>query len=466
MITRRAFALAAAASAAGVSRGSAAVSASEAPRVRGLLAEWVDARQKCLGVSAALVTQHEMLLESHGVLGLTDARAVTADTVFGIASLTKVFTGLLLSVSVLRGEVALGDPLRVHLPTDAKLPTFNGREITLLDLALHASGLPQEIPDYVAAAEHIGADPNKPLFDYLATHELAKPIGERWSYSNLNYALIGIALSHRTGLSFENLILQRIARPLGLRATRVVPTAAMAGNRAHPHLDTKTPAPEWNKPWSLGAGSLQSTARDLAIFVSHAMGQRKSRLTPAFNAMLETTRAAPFLAGDQAIGWGVDKSNGDARVFFGGRAPGFTSSMMFDQKAKRAAVVLGNSALMVESLGREILRPGSVTAERSAVAEAFAPLPALDRLVGRYGLVEAHADAHFAVGEIVEISRTATSIAVFMPRYPKVELKPLGDGAFGIEGFPVRYEFAAGEGPAASLSLTINGKAVQARRSD
>lgn len=463
-LTRRAFSTAAIASLASSWSGDAAEPTTESQRIRELLADWVDGQHQCLGVAAALVSEQGTLLDCEGVLGLTDPRRVNADTVFGIASLTKVFTGLLLTNAVLRGELSLADPVRRHLPEGVSLPSFAGREITLLDLAMHATGLPQEIPNYAAVAENIGADPNKPLFDFLATVELKKPIGASWSYSNINYALIGIALAQRTGRSYEDLVIERIASPLGLRSTRVIPTAEMAARRAHPHLDVKTPAPEWNKPWSLGAGSLQSTAHDLAMFVSHAMGLRRSPLRAAFDAMLATTRPAPFLEGDQAIGWGIDRSNGNPRVFFGGRAPGFTSAMMFDPSARRGSVVLGNSALMVESLGREILRPGSVTATTTAPGKTFAPNGMLDRLVGRYALVEAHRDASFAAGEIVEISRTETSIAVSMPRYPTATLVALGDGAFGIEGFPVRYEFAAGDAPAATLALTINGKTVVAKR--
>jgi CubicO group peptidase (beta-lactamase class C family) len=462
-LTRRAFTLAAAGSAAALpSIGNA--SDADRRRVHDLLADWVDRQHLCLGVAAAFVSDEGSILEAHGVLGLTDARSVDADTVFGIASLTKVFTGLLLSDAVLRGEMKLDDPVRVHLPKDVRIPTNAGREITLRDLALHASGLPQEIPNYVAAAQNVGRDPDKPLFDFLAGFDLTKPIGESWSYSNLNYALIGIALAHRTERTYEELILNRVARPLALHSTRVLPTAEMAARRASPQLDTQTPAPEWNKPWSLGAGSLQSTARDLAAFLAHAMGLRRSSLRAAFDSMLTTTRAAPFLEGEQALGWGIDRAHGDPRIFFGGRAPGFTSAMMFDPAAHRGAVVLGNSALMVESLGREILRPGSTQADSVVSSKAFAPDPALDRLVGRYALVEAHIDARFAAGEIVEISRNETGIAVSMPRYPKVALKALDDGAFGIEGFPVRYQFPQGEGPASSLELTINGKSVIARR--
>lgn len=462
-LTRRAFVLAAASSAISLP-AVGTVPGAERRRVQDLLTDWVDHQQQCLGVAAASVSRDDSILDAHGVLGLNDARSVDADTVFGIASLTKVFTGLLLSDAVLRGEMRLEDPARIHLPMDVRLPTSAGREITLRDLALHASGLPQEIPNYVAAARNIGRDSNQPLFDFLNSAELSKPIGASWSYSNINYALIGIALSHRTGRTYEDLILHRVARPLGLHSTRVIPTKAMAARRASPHLDSKAPAPEWNKPWSLGAGSLQSCSRDLSSFVAHAMGLRRSPLRAAFDAMLTTTRPAPFLEGDQAIGWGIDRAHGDPRIFFGGRAPGFTSAMMFDPAALRGSVVLGNSALMVESLGREILRPGSTRAEHTAPSVAFAPDPALDRLVGRYGLVEAHVDAHFSAGEVVEISRKEGGIAVSMPRYPTVALQALNDGAFGIEGFPVRFEFPKGEGPAPGLDLTINGKSVAARR--
>lgn len=432
-------------------------------RIRSLLADWVDTRHQCRGVCAVAIEHDRMRMHSRGVLGLSDQRAVSDDTVFGIASLTKVFTGLLLADAVLRKEVALQDPVRLFLPADRTLPKYGGREITLLDLAMHTTGLPQEIPNYSQAATNIGADPTAPLFEFLASLELKRPIGEVWSYSNLNYALIGIALSHRSGMSYESLIVQRISNPLGLKDTRVTVTPGMAARRASPHLDYDTPAPEWNKPWSLGAGALQSTGRDLAHFLKHAMNGVSSPLQAAFEAMLRTTHPAPFLEGDQAIGWAIDRSHGDPRVFFGGRAPGFTSSMMFDPEARRGAVVLGNSALMVESLGREILRPGS-TASPPAEQTTFSPDPAVDRLIGSYVLDEAHRDANFTAGEAIEITRTATGLAVVMPRYPKANLKRLGDGAFGIEGFSVRYEFAPGLAPAASLSLTINGKTVVATR--
>ena len=107
-----------------------------------------------------------------------------------------MFTGLLLTDAVLRKEVALGGS-RAAVSSDehegAKLPRARD----------HPAG-PGDAHDWVAAgdpnyseaAANIGADPNAPLFKFLESLELTRPIGEAWSYSNLNYALIGIALSH------------------------------------------------------------------------------------------------------------------------------------------------------------------------------------------------------------------------------------------------------------------------------
>src|SRR4051812_13445424 len=96
----------------------------EDARIQALLTEWVDGRHQCRGVSAAAIQRDRIRFASHGVMGLLDKREIGQDTVFGIASLTKVFTGLLLTDAVLRKEVALADPVRLFLPTGMKVPNY------------------------------------------------------------------------------------------------------------------------------------------------------------------------------------------------------------------------------------------------------------------------------------------------------------------------------------------------------
>jgi CubicO group peptidase (beta-lactamase class C family) len=71
-------------------------------------------------------------------------KRLTASSVFEIGSITKVFTATVLADMVQRGEVRLTDPVSSLLPPNVKVPSRNGRAITLEDLATHSSGLPRE----------------------------------------------------------------------------------------------------------------------------------------------------------------------------------------------------------------------------------------------------------------------------------------------------------------------------------
>lgn len=95
------------------------------------------------------------------------------DSAFEIGSITKTFTGLILAQMIEHGKVQLDAPVRELLPAGT-VAKPQGREITLLDLVTHHSGLPR-MPDNVHPA-----DPNDPYADYLAT-DLYAFIAKTWS---------------------------------------------------------------------------------------------------------------------------------------------------------------------------------------------------------------------------------------------------------------------------------------------
>ena len=86
--------------------------------------------------------------------------SLDGNTVFEIGSITKVFTSTLLADMAARHLVALDDPVAKYLPASVRVPSRNGRSITLLDLATQHSGLPR-LPDNVKPA-----DPDNPYADY------------------------------------------------------------------------------------------------------------------------------------------------------------------------------------------------------------------------------------------------------------------------------------------------------------
>ena len=114
-----------------------------------------------------------------------EARPLGSTSVFEIGSITKVFTGILLSDMVERGEVALSDPVSKHLPDGVTVPSRNGRQITLLDLTTHRSSITRMptnmIPDGTGAYRKYTIDM---MYEFLSTHELRRDIGVEFEYSN------------------------------------------------------------------------------------------------------------------------------------------------------------------------------------------------------------------------------------------------------------------------------------------
>jgi serine-type D-Ala-D-Ala carboxypeptidase/endopeptidase len=96
-----------------------------------------------IGLAVGIVSERGSQTVSYGKLSRGSDRDVDGDTVFEIGSITKVFTSILLADMVQHGEVSLNDPIAKFLPKSVRFPTKDGKEITLLDLSTHTSGLPR-----------------------------------------------------------------------------------------------------------------------------------------------------------------------------------------------------------------------------------------------------------------------------------------------------------------------------------
>src|ERR1700704_705551 len=101
--------------------------------IRSLLADQIDVQHKSVGMAIGVVAPDGRRVVSHGSTSAGDGRPVDGDTAFEIASVTKVFTSLLLADMVQRKEVALDDPVAAYLPPGVRVPQRKGRQITLVD---------------------------------------------------------------------------------------------------------------------------------------------------------------------------------------------------------------------------------------------------------------------------------------------------------------------------------------------
>src|SRR5882762_213199 len=179
--------------------------------IRELLVDQIDVQHKGVGMVVGIITPEGRRVVAHGSTSRHGGHAVGGDTAFEIASVTKVFTSLLLAEMVERGEVALADPLANFLPAGVHVPQRMGRQITLLDLATHTSGLPPQPPDLFGLDDPIARTYSlEQLYSSLSSYRLTRNIGSEWEYGNLDMALLGHALARRAGTDYETLLRARI----------------------------------------------------------------------------------------------------------------------------------------------------------------------------------------------------------------------------------------------------------------
>lgn len=357
-----------------------AAAASPADAVRAILAERTGERWYMGAVAGVLDARGGTHAVGTGRLSAADDRAPDADTVFEIGSVTKVFTALLLADAAARGEVGLDDPVQDHLPASVRVPGVGGRPITLLDLATYSSGLPRNPgdPDAAFVADR--------LYEFLARYQPPRAPGVGFEYSNMGFGLLGLALSRRAGLGYEDLVLRRVCAPLGLESTRVAPTAATQARLAPGHDAVLEPAPAWPYSELAGSGALRSTARDMLAFLAAAAGVRDTPLAPAFTMLLHARRPTDAPGSEVAMGWFVQPNDGREVVWKDGATRGYQAFAGFSPGGRHGAVVLANtlSWASVDDIGQHLVEP----AARLAVLPRRVPAdPArLAGLAGTYKL--------------------------------------------------------------------------------
>jgi D-alanyl-D-alanine-carboxypeptidase/D-alanyl-D-alanine-endopeptidase len=319
--------------------------------IRDILRRRVEVEKRSVGMAVCVVTPNRQRIVTWGRERLSDDRPVTSDTVFEIGSVTKVFTALLLADMARRREVGLDDPVSHHLPSDFNLPLRDGHEITLADLATHTSGLPRWpllSGDSVPSQAAINAAARISLEDFtfwLANVHLPQnpPAAGAWWYSNVGYALLGMALAHRGGRPYEALLHARVIDPIGLRDTTFYPTAAMRSRLAEGHDANLKPLPPFEGGIFIAAGALRSTLRDLSRFAAAILPGSRSPIALDDALLLTVRREALWLGGVQALGWEVLDAPGGAFVNKDGVTFGQTASMVFDLDQRAAVVVLSNT---------------------------------------------------------------------------------------------------------------------------
>ena len=293
---------------------------------------------------------------------------MTADTIFDIASLTKVVaTTTAVMQLVQKGEVRLNDPVAKYIPEFAG----NGKdEITVRNLLTHFSGLRE---DFDLDPPWQGRDAGL----RLAFNE--KPVyspGSRFLYSDTNFITLGALVERVTGTTLEEYCARKIFSPLRMAHTRFLPPAAWRPKIAPTEYDEQGKMlrgvvhdPRARRMGGVaGHAGLFSTADDLSRF-ARALLQGSPTLAGEMVEKMTTPQQPPTAQVLRGFGWDIDSpfssNRGDLLPVGSFGHTGFTgTSMWIDSTTQTYIILLTNS---VHPRGK-----GSAVALRSKVATAVA----------------------------------------------------------------------------------------------
>ncbi|MGC1301478.1 MAG: serine hydrolase domain-containing protein [Caulobacteraceae bacterium] len=389
-------------------------------------------------------------------------RKMRGDTIFDIASLSKIFTDMLLAEAVVRGEAALDDPLAAYLPPGVAAPKFGDRSITLTDLATHTSGLPlrpinlDALPD--ATNKYAGYTLDQ-LYAGLPRYKLAWPPGTQFGYSNVGVALLGQALALRQKTTYAHLLRDRITAPLGLRDTRQGVDAASMDRLARGHdIDLKPIGPTDNGALN-PAGGLKSTADDLLRFLGIFLDSSQGELPRAARLMLTIDRPGDDKDTRMALGWRRSVIGRETFYWSNGSGDGSRTFMGFNPARGVAVVALANAASAegLDDIGRHVLDPALPVNRTVPPIHHQIGLPeiAMNRLLGTY---------QYSPDDKFVITRGLTGLIVDTGQGQFV-IYPESSTHFFSKFGDLQYDFSrAVEGPPPSVVLHQDGKDYTYRR--
>jgi CubicO group peptidase (beta-lactamase class C family) len=274
---------------------------------------------------------------------------VTPDTLFELASVTKVFTSALLGQAVVENRRALSDSMAQYLPGF----TFNpaAQKVTLLELATFTAGLPDMPPGLPKSYTQWGLS-NYTLADLEENLSAWTPpaLPAPYRYSNLSYGLLGYVVSTQNE-SWLQFVRGRITGPLQMANTVLVPGREQVSRLAQGYGRQGQPVPYFPVTVWMAAGGLKSTARDMVTFAAANMSVALNGITIPHTLQQGMQQAQhPYFAlnpeRSQALGWVVytPKQSG-ARgplILKNGGHPGFSSAIVLYPAGPIAVVLLAN----------------------------------------------------------------------------------------------------------------------------
>jgi beta-lactamase class C len=305
---------------------------------------------------------------------------VTADSIFNLGSVGKLFATTSLAEAVNRGELSLDDSVAKYVTELQRGGDI--RRVTLGQLASHTSGLPRVPQQYEHWHRGTYTWPDFVRFLNSWKADQKHEPGKQYLYSNAAMVLLRVALERRFHTRFAALMRERITAPLGMNSTALPAARNLLGRTVQGYGANGQPIGRPGEEsgtfkWP-GAGQIYSSSRDMAIFLAANMGEL------ANHGPMETAMALaqqPVFTVNphfrQALAW-QDMTSGNLTILDkNGGLPNTSTWVGFAPQQKIGAVILCNRGSQpATKIGRQILH--ALTQDQSQPSTEGEPEPDRD----------------------------------------------------------------------------------------
>jgi CubicO group peptidase (beta-lactamase class C family) len=292
--------------------------------------------------ATVIVSQRGIILlrKAYGLANTETKVPLRPELALRTGSVTKQFTAAAIMLLVEQGKLSLADEIGKHLPGYPE----HGRHVTIEHLITHTSGI-QNYTELLQFGSVLTKDVS--VDDAIAFFKGA-PLqfqpGQRFSYSNSNYFLLGAIIQKVSGISYQDFMRQQISQPLQMTSTEIEsaasPVATAIGYTQGRSGITKVPY--YSMSWPFAAGAMRTSVDDLVRW------DNAIRIGALLRRESWEQMAKDFNLGDGShigygYGWFIRKLSGNDSLEHGGDIGGFSADTWRFPKEQIYIAVLANS---------------------------------------------------------------------------------------------------------------------------
>jgi CubicO group peptidase (beta-lactamase class C family) len=441
-----------------------------------LLTAWIESQMAYHGqpgLSIGVVYGQELIwAKGFGYADVETKTAATSQTIYRIASITKLFTATAILQLRDAGKLQLDDPVAKYLPWfDIQDRYPDAPPITIRHLITHTSGLPRE------AAFPYWSDANFPtreqVIEALPTQETILPTETEWKYSNLALSLAGEIVAAVSGQAYPDYIQTHILDPLGMNSTFVKspdpdhPQIA-TGYRRRPPDGSRGISPFTDARGITAAANMSTTVEDLARFAMlqfrvkrassplsevEAASNPLSEVEAASNPLSEVEAASnplsilrgstlremqrvhwlePDWTAGWGLGWRISRERNKTYISHGGSVPGYRTQLKICPADKTAVIALTNAddgdPGMYAERAFQWVADAILEAVKLDEPEISAPPLTWQRYVGKYRNAWGDSQILILNGQLVSIDPSQSD-----PSAAVTKLIPVAEHTFRME---------------------------------